>query len=105
MSRNGSTAGLAIARWLDDRAAAVAADARVRLGLLRLAVSRRGNIPGLAVLALELQQRAPQDPEPHEFDRIGAPGGKHRPVPLARDRRASPCGRARLSGAEREAGR
>ena len=105
MSRNGSTPGQATARWLDDPAAVVAADARVRLGLLRQAVSRRENIPGLAVLALELQERASQHPAPHEFDRIGAPGGKHRPVPLARDRRASPCGRARLSGAEREAGR
>jgi len=40
-------------RWLDERAATAAGGAQIRVGLIRIAMRRRENIPALAVLALE----------------------------------------------------
>lgn len=40
-------------RWLDDRVATAVGGAQVRVGLIRLALRRRENIPELAVVALE----------------------------------------------------
>jgi hypothetical protein len=40
-------------RWLDERAATVVGGAEVRVGLIRMALRLRENIPELAVLALE----------------------------------------------------
>lgn len=40
-------------RWLDERAFTAVGSAEVRVGLIRMALRRRENIPELAVLALE----------------------------------------------------
>jgi hypothetical protein len=50
-------------RWLDERTAGAVGAAEVRVGLIRIALRRRDNIPDLAVLALEqegLGRRRPQ---------------------------------------------
>jgi hypothetical protein len=52
--RNGLPAG--VARWLDDRTAALAGGTAVRLGLVRMALRRRERIPELMVLALDQDQ-------------------------------------------------
>jgi hypothetical protein len=50
-------------RWFDERANTAAGEAQVRVGLIRMALRRRENIPELAVLALEREGLGKRDLE------------------------------------------